>query len=34
MEIHVVGDLDLGMGPTTPKLVIVSTAEKFGGAAA
>ncbi|HEY8863090.1 MAG TPA: Cof-type HAD-IIB family hydrolase [Candidatus Dormibacteraeota bacterium] len=27
MEIHVVGDLDAAMGPTTPKLVIVSTAE-------
>jgi Cof subfamily protein (haloacid dehalogenase superfamily) len=26
MEIHVVGDLDLAMGPTTPKLVIVSAA--------
>jgi HAD superfamily hydrolase (TIGR01484 family) len=26
MEIHVVGDLDGAMGPTTPKLVIVSTA--------
>jgi Cof subfamily protein (haloacid dehalogenase superfamily) len=26
MEIHVVGDLDAAMGPTTPKLVIVSTA--------
>ena len=25
MEIHVVADLDLAMGPTTPKLVIVST---------
>ncbi len=25
MEIHVVGDLEAGMGPTTPKLVIVST---------
>jgi Cof subfamily protein (haloacid dehalogenase superfamily) len=28
MEVHVVGDLDQAMGPTTPKLVIVSTAEK------
>ena len=27
MEIHVVGDLDEAMGPTTPKLVIVSTAQ-------
>jgi Cof subfamily protein (haloacid dehalogenase superfamily) len=27
MEIHVVGDLDEAMGPTTPKLVIVSTPE-------
>ena len=27
MEIHVVGDLDAAMGPTTPKLVIVSTAQ-------
>jgi Cof subfamily protein (haloacid dehalogenase superfamily) len=27
MEIHVVGDLDAAMGPTTPKLVIVSTKE-------
>ncbi|MGH7763358.1 MAG: Cof-type HAD-IIB family hydrolase [Candidatus Dormibacteraceae bacterium] len=27
MQIHVVGDLDAAMGPTTPKLVIVSTAE-------
>ncbi len=25
MEINVVGDLDTGMGPTTPKLVIVAT---------
>ena len=25
MQIHVVGDLDSAMGPTTPKLVIVST---------
>jgi len=24
MDVHVVGDLDLAMGPTTPKLVIVS----------
>ncbi len=29
MEIHVVGDLDAAMGPTTPKLVIVSTAQKL-----
>lgn len=29
MEIHVVGDLDAAMGPTTPKLVIVSTAGKL-----
>jgi Cof subfamily protein (haloacid dehalogenase superfamily) len=27
MQIHVVGDLDAAMGPTTPKLVIVSSAE-------
>jgi Cof subfamily protein (haloacid dehalogenase superfamily) len=27
MEIHLVGDLDEAMGPTTPKLVIVSTAQ-------
>ena len=27
MQIHVVGDLDAAMGPTTPKLVIVSRAE-------
>ena len=27
MQIHVVGDLDEAMGPTTPKLVIVSTPE-------
>ncbi len=27
MEIYVVGDLETAMGPTTPKLVIVSTAE-------
>ena len=27
MEIHVVGDLDVAMGPTTPKLVMVSTAQ-------
>jgi Cof subfamily protein (haloacid dehalogenase superfamily) len=27
MEIHVVGDLDAAMGPTTPKLVVVSTAQ-------
>ncbi len=29
MEINVVGDLDAAMGPTTPKLVIVSTGEKL-----
>jgi len=29
MEIHVVGDLDAAMGPTTPKLVIVSTAQRL-----
>ena len=29
MEIHLVGDLDQAMGPTTPKLVIVSTAQKL-----
>jgi hydroxymethylpyrimidine pyrophosphatase-like HAD family hydrolase len=29
MQINVVGDLDKAMGPTTPKLVIVSTAEKI-----
>ena len=29
MEVHVVGDLDKGMGPTTPKLVIVSTPEEL-----
>ena len=29
MAINVVGDLDEAMGPTTPKLVIVSTAEKI-----
>jgi Cof subfamily protein (haloacid dehalogenase superfamily) len=29
MEIHVVGDLDAAMGPTTPKLVIVATAERL-----
>jgi Cof subfamily protein (haloacid dehalogenase superfamily) len=29
MEIHVVGDLETAMGPTTPKLVIVSTAQKL-----
>jgi len=29
MEIHVVGDLDRAMGQTTPKLVIVSTAERL-----
>jgi len=27
MQIHLVGDLETAMGPTTPKLVIVSTAE-------
>jgi Cof subfamily protein (haloacid dehalogenase superfamily) len=27
MEIHLVGDLDAAMGPTTPKVVIVSTAQ-------
>ncbi len=27
MQVHVVGDLDQAMGPTTPKLVIVSTSE-------
>jgi Cof subfamily protein (haloacid dehalogenase superfamily) len=27
MEIHVAGELDAAMGPTTPKLVIVSTAQ-------
>jgi len=31
MQIHVVGDLDVAMGPTTPKLVIVSTAETLEG---
>ncbi len=29
MEVHVVGDLERAMGPTTPKLVIVSTAPKL-----
>jgi len=29
MEIHLVGDLDAAMGPTTPKLVIVSTGQKL-----
>ncbi|TAN33114.1 HAD family phosphatase [bacterium] len=29
MEIHVVGDLDAAMGPTTPKLVIVSTPQRL-----
>lgn len=29
MEIHVVGDLDDAMGPTTPKLVIVAAAQKL-----
>ena len=28
MEIHVVGDLEGAMGPTTPKLVIVTTSER------
>lgn len=28
MQIHVVGDLDKAMGPTTPKLVIVTSAER------
>ena len=28
MQIHVVGDLDRAMGPTTPKLVIVTTAAR------
>lgn len=28
MKIHVVADLDQAMGPTTPKLVIVTTAER------
>ena len=28
MEVHVVGDLDQAMGPTTPKLVIVTTPER------
>jgi Cof subfamily protein (haloacid dehalogenase superfamily) len=27
MQIHVVGDLDAAMGPTTPKLVVVATPE-------
>jgi hypothetical protein len=27
MDVHVVGDLDTGMGPTTPKLVIVAAPE-------
>lgn len=29
MTLHVVGDLDKAMGPTTPKLVIVSTANEL-----
>lgn len=29
MEIHVVGDLDRAMGPTTPKLVIVATPQRI-----
>ncbi len=29
MEIHVVGDLDKAMAPTTPKLVIVATPERI-----
>jgi Cof subfamily protein (haloacid dehalogenase superfamily) len=29
MQIYVVGDLESAMGPTTPKVVIVSTAEKI-----
>jgi len=29
MDVHVVGDLDLGMGPTTPKLVIVAPPQKL-----
>ena len=29
MEVHVVGDLETAMGPTTPKLVIVSTGPKL-----
>jgi Cof subfamily protein (haloacid dehalogenase superfamily) len=29
MQINVVGDLELAMGPTTPKLVIVSTSDKI-----
>jgi Cof subfamily protein (haloacid dehalogenase superfamily) len=29
MQINVVGDLESAMGPTTPKVVIVSTAEKI-----
>ena len=28
MEIHVVGDLDKAMGPTTPKVVIVTSAQR------
>lgn len=31
MEIHVVEDLDQAMGPTTPKVVIVSTGERLEG---
>ena len=29
MQVHVVGDLDEAMGPTTPKLVIVSTPDEL-----
>jgi Cof subfamily protein (haloacid dehalogenase superfamily) len=29
MQIHVVGDLDQAMGPTTPKLVIVATPDRL-----
>jgi Cof subfamily protein (haloacid dehalogenase superfamily) len=29
MEVNVVGDLDAAMGPTTPKLVIVSSADRI-----
>ncbi|HEY1419350.1 MAG TPA: Cof-type HAD-IIB family hydrolase [Candidatus Dormibacteraeota bacterium] len=32
MEIHLVGDLEQAMGPTTPKLVIVATAERLEAA--
>lgn len=31
MEVHVVGDLGTAMGPTTPKLVIVSTPKRIEG---